>query len=326
MVETHAESVQQEAISWRFFERIVFRFAFCYIVFYYLPTVLSAIPGMAVPLGWYSHLWDLVDGSLGIYLFNLDSVQALPHATGSGDTALAYVQQAVIFFLAAVAGAIWAFLDRRRPHYAGLHGWLRVLVRYTLALTLLSYACAKIIPTQFSHLQSRLVAESYGQSSPMALLWNFMGYSTPYTVFGGFAELLPAVFLLFRRTALLGALLSFCVLLNIVMLNFCYDVPVKLYSLNLLLLSVVLIAPEVPRLFRIFVLNYPAVPSNLREPLVTRRVALVVKVLVLVILLGQTIYSAVGLHRMVSAQRETAPPSPLTTRGFHWVQEYPYNR
>ena len=262
MVETHAESVQQEAISWRFFERIVFRFAFCYIVFYYLPTVLSAIPGMAVPLGWYSHLWDLVDGSLGIYLFNLDSVQALPHATGSGDTALAYVQQAVIFFLAAVAGAIW----------------------------------------------------------------NFMGYSTPYTVFGGFAELLPAVFLLFRRTALLGALLSFCVLLNIVMLNFCYDVPVKLYSLNLLLLSVVLIAPEVPRLFRIFVLNYPAVPSNLREPLVTRRVALVVKVLVLVILLGQTIYSAVGLHRMVSAQRETAPPSPLTTRGFHWVQEYPYNR
>jgi hypothetical protein len=76
-----------------------------------------------------------------------------------------------------------------------------------------------------------------------------MGYSTAFTFFGGCAELLPAVFLLFRRTALLGSLLAFAVMLNIVMLNFCYDVPVKLYSLNLLLLSMflILLRPKLQR-------------------------------------------------------------------------------
>jgi hypothetical protein len=163
----------------------------------------------------------------------------------------------------------------------------------------------------------------------MGLLWKFMGYSTAYTFFGGCAELLPAVFLLFRRTALLGSLLAFAVMLKVVMLNFCYDVPVKLYSLNLLSLSMFLILPDTSRLFQIFVLNASAQPSNLREPVLShnsvRRTARVLKFTVLAIFLVRTVASSVSRYRKVEAQ--TAPSAyPLTTRGFHWIQEEPYNR
>jgi hypothetical protein len=164
---------------------------------------------------------------------------------------------------------------------------------------------------------------------PMGLLWKFMGYSTAYTFFGGCAELLPAIFLLFRRTALLGSLLAFAVMLNVVMLNFCYDVPVKLYSLNLLLLSMFLVLPDTSRLFDIFVFNASAQPSNLREPVLShnsvRRTALVLKFTVLAIFLVRTVASSVSRYREVEAR--TAPSAyPLTTRGFHWIQEEPYNR
>jgi hypothetical protein len=76
----------------------------------------------------------------------------------------------------------------------------------------------------------------------------------------------PATLLLFRRTATLGAMASAAVLLNIVMLNFCYDVPVKLYSLNLLLMAIFLMLPDLGRLANLLVLNRPAAAASLDSP------------------------------------------------------------
>jgi hypothetical protein len=94
---------------------------------------------------------------------------------------------------------------------------------------------------------------TYGESSPMGLLWTFMGVSPAYQMFAGLAEIVPGLLLLFRRTALLGALLAMATMGNVVALNFCYDVPVKLYSSHLLVASLVILGPEVPRLFRALV-------------------------------------------------------------------------
>jgi hypothetical protein len=315
-------SAGSQDLSWHVSERVLFRFSFCYIVLYYVPYVLGAVPGTVLLVNWFSRSWILL-------VYGMVGVPAPLQPTGSGDTFSAYILQLVILILALVMGLTWSIFDRRRGSYIRLHGWLRVLARYALAFALLSYAFSKVIPTQFIHLQNSQLAESYGRSSPMGLLWKFMGYSTAYTFFGGCAELLPAAFLLFRRTALLGSLLAFAVMLNVVMLNFCYDVPVKLYSLNLLLLSMFLILPDTSRLFHIFVLNASAQPSNLREPVLSnnsvRRTALVLKFTVLAIFFVRTVASSVSRYREVEAR--TAPSAyPLTTRGFHWIQEEPYNR
>jgi hypothetical protein len=327
MTGSQTRLAKDDVVSWRVSERVLFRIAFCYILIYYTPVVLGVIPGSSLAIRWYLDFWNLIAAT--VFHVSFDSIESLSRPTGSGDTILAYIHQAAMLMVALSAAAVWSGLDRKRPSYVWLNGWLRVFARFALAFTLASYALAKIIPTQFSQLSDRQLAETYGQSSPMALLWNFMGFSTAYTVFAGCSELLPAILLVFRRTALLGSLLSFVVLMNVAALNFCYDVPVKLLSLNLLFLSAFLLLPDARRLSRIFLFNLPVSPSNLREPWLgnqrTQRIALSLKVVVLGIFLTRMIYSEVASYRAFTA-RTAATPAALTTRGFHWIQEYPYNR
>jgi hypothetical protein len=64
----------------------------------------------------------------------------------------------------------------------------------------------------------------------MGLAWTFLGFSKAYNYFMGIAEAGGGLLLLFRRTAIFGVLLSMIVTSNIVAINFCFDVPVKLYS------------------------------------------------------------------------------------------------
>ncbi len=308
--------------SWGFTERILFRFSFCYIVLYYSPTLLELLPGVRLLIASAYRPWKQL-------IYSMAGVAPPSQQSGSGDTLAAYISQVAVLALAFTAGLTWSLLDRHRTSYIRLHGWLKVLARYALAFTLLSYALVKVLPVQFPHLQNSRLADSYGQSSPMGLLWRFMGFSPAYNRLRRILGAPAGDLSLFRRTALLGSLLAFAVMLNVVMLNFCYDVPVKLYSLNLLALTVFLIAPEARRLSRIFLLNASVQPSNLSEPAFQRpsttRVALVVKFAVLTVALGWSIFSLVTFYK--SSKAITAQPSyPLTTRGFHWIQEYPYNR
>jgi hypothetical protein len=74
-----------------------------------------------------------------------------------------------------------------------------------------------------------------------------MGYSLPYTVFAGLLETIGGVLLLWRRTATLGALLVTAVMANVVMLNLCYDIPVKLFATQLLVMAAVIALPDAKR-------------------------------------------------------------------------------
>jgi hypothetical protein len=145
------------------------------------------------------------------------------------------------------------------------------LVRYTLAITLLSYGFSKVFPVQFPFPALSRMIEPFGNFSPMGVLWQFMGSSPAYTIFAGTMEAFGGALLLFRRTTALGALVSAGVLLNVVVLNFCYDVPVKLYSLNLLLMAVFLIAPDLGKLTGFLVLNRPAAPLTASGPVFEKR-------------------------------------------------------
>jgi hypothetical protein len=55
-----------------------------------------------------------------------------------------------------------------------------------------------------------------------------------------------------RRTAKAGALVMVAVMSNVVMLNFCFDVPVKLASTHLLVFALVIAAPDARRLWSVF--------------------------------------------------------------------------
>jgi uncharacterized membrane protein YphA (DoxX/SURF4 family) len=245
--------------EWSLPARIAFRFAFVYFVLYSFPGPLGVIPGVGSLFGWYEKLSKAVVIWTGAHILHL-SQPVQYNFTGSGDTVHDYIQNMLIFIIAAVGMVIWSVLDRRRREYRYMHEWLRFYMRLWLGATLIGYGAFKVIKAQFPHLFLTSLLEPYGESSPMGLLWNFMGYSTTYNIFAGSVEMLGGALVILPWMATLGALLCAAAMSNVFVLNMAYDVPVKLFSFNLLLMSGFLLVPELNRLTNVFILNRPALP------------------------------------------------------------------
>ncbi len=257
--------------TWSLPLRVGFRFAACYWLLYAFPEpgrsdILDNIPGASYVTQWYVAMWHAIVPWIAVHVFHVTGRPATYFPTGSGDTTLQYIQNLLYVVIATAATIVWSILDRRRPNYRTLHGWLRLLVRYTLAFTLFSYGFAKVFPLQFGPPGFGKLIEPYGDFSPMGVLWSFMGASLPYVIFAGSAEVLGGLLLLFRRTASLGALVSFAVMTNVAALNYCYDVPVKLYSTHLALMALFLLLPDLQRLANVLVLNRASEPVDFAEP------------------------------------------------------------
>jgi hypothetical protein len=161
---------------WSFTLRLSFRFAFTYLVLYSFPYPLTAIPGVTFLSKWHTTLWNNIVVWTGTHVLHL--TQPIQIAlNGSGDRTYDYVQISLILVFALAAMLLWSLLDRKRKNYIYLHQWLRVYVRLVLGATLLSYGTSKVIKTQFPDPSLGVLLEPYGDSSPMGLLWTFMGYS-----------------------------------------------------------------------------------------------------------------------------------------------------
>jgi uncharacterized membrane protein YphA (DoxX/SURF4 family) len=173
--------------------------------------------------------------------------------TGSGDTLFAYLQVLLYALVAVVVGSAWTLvargdLDRIDRRLDRLARGLRVMLRYWVAGVLFFYGIAKLFELQFHIPPSWVLDQRFGDKSPMGLMWSFMGHSRPYTVIAGAAECIGSVLLLWRRTATLGALVLAIVMTNVVAMNFCYDVPVKLWSLELLAACLAIVGPDARRM------------------------------------------------------------------------------
>jgi uncharacterized membrane protein YphA (DoxX/SURF4 family) len=286
------ESQPQERAVWPLWLRIAFRFSFLYWLLYIIPSVGAVSLFSLLPFGgigntlatWFAWPLGQLAHVVGFYVFHLSGEAADWHLTGSGDTAMHYTLVFCIAVIALVGTVVWSAIDERhgRREYRTAYAWLRLALRITLAITLLGYGFAKIFPGQFG-LGPDLAQlnETYGQSSPMHLLWFFVGFSRPYAIFGGLMEVVPGVLLLFERTETIGALGAAAVMLEVAVLNFCYDVPVKLYSAHLFVMSVFLLLPDLRPMWQFFVRRRKAelegvwVPRAERRPLrIARRVAL----------------------------------------------------
>lgn len=286
---------------------LTFRFLFVYFLLYFLPFPLNVIPKTESLLEPYKNLWNAVVPWVGKHLLHLPyDITVLPN--GSGDTTYNYVQVFCYALLAAGAALLWSLLARQRRTHPRLHEGLRIYLRFSLATTIIFYGVVKVIKSQFPDPTLDRLLQPFGDASPMGLLWTFMGYSEGYNLFTGLGEILGGLLLTTRRTTLLGALVSAAVMAHVVVLNFCYDVPVKLYSLHLLATALFLAAPDLPRLLNFFVLNRPVAPAPL-SPLFRRKwlesTVVVVRTLLVLCYLGWHLYQT------YDSRGRAFPKSPL---------------
>lgn len=246
--------------EWSWSHKAGFRFAFCFFLLVSLPMAIVHLPWMGWINGVWRDLWKELILWTGAHVLRLDH-PVVYQRTGSGDTAHDYIFLLLVVVLSVVLASAWTWLDRRRTNYALLSGWIWVYLRYTLGTVMLVYGVMKVFDQQFFPPHGLMLTEAFGQATPQRLAWTYVGYSIPYTVFVGSLECLGGLLLFHRRTATLGAAVSAIVLTNVVMMNICYDIPVKLYSSLYLVMAMMILAPFARRLAGVFLLHRPVEPE-----------------------------------------------------------------
>ncbi len=256
--------------------RMAFIFFFCFLFLYGNGTIFSIFPVVG---SWLDNIltWPTKQLTVwvGAHVFHLTGLAAHWHPTGSGDTTLNWIENGLFILYAVVGGLVWTAIaaarGSRRTEYQTLYAWLRFGLRLTCGFFMLNYGLAKLYPLQMAPISIAVLNEPVGNSSPMTLLWSLIGMNPAYEMICGFAEVVGGVLFLFRRTALLGALLSAFVMTNVVLYNFFFDVPVKLFALMLLLASLFVALPDVPALFGFFWRHKPSAPAGVWIPPVSRK-------------------------------------------------------
>jgi hypothetical protein len=257
------------AVRWSLSTRVAFRFCFLYFTLYVLttqmlgglwivekftPPNMGATGWMQRPIAW-----------TATHVFQVKS-QYVTTLTGSGDKTIDWIHAFLLLVVSIAATAAWSIFDRRRPTYASMHKWFFLFLRFAAGTTMVGYGMVKAIPMQMPAPNLTRLLERFGDFSPMGVLWYSVGASFPYERFSGAMELTAAVLLFIPGLSMLGAMVLFADAVQIFVLNMTYDVPVKLFSFHLILIALVLLAPDVRRLWNLLVLDRP-VGSSTRLPL-----------------------------------------------------------
>jgi hypothetical protein len=260
---TTIEHVSLDA-QWHPAARAAFRFCFVYFALYALATQVAGglvqFPGFSFPsLG---TRWPLRDITLWLatHLFHL--TEPLIYSGNSGDTAFHWIQTGWLLVVAIVVSTIWALIDRDRPNYANLAKWSRLFVRFALAAQMFYFGMAKVIPTQFSAPSLVTLVQPVGQLSLTDMQWTTIGSSVGYQMFTGWAEVIAGALLIVPQTAMLGAAIALADMVQVFALNMTYDIGLKLISFHLIAFALVLLAPDLRRLARMFVLDRPVAESS----------------------------------------------------------------
>ena len=177
------------------------------------------------------------------------------HSSFPQDNHFGAVFYLTIFLISVVVTVIWIIADRKRPSYDKLFFWFCLYLRYTLAVTIIGYGIDKFIPVQMQYPSVADMLTPYGSQSRFNVLWNFMGMSPGYMMLTGGCEIIAGLLLFSRRTIVFGYLFLLTILVNVVALNWFYNIPVKMFSAQLMLCNLFLLTPYLSVLTRFFFFN-----------------------------------------------------------------------
>jgi len=300
--------------SWPLWRRLLFRFFFIYLSIAAEPwTWLDRLPWVNVVTGFFTKYYyqgmEWAVKRFNDWFFHVRPVLVMPN--GSGDTSFGW---AALWFSLTISFAgmvIWSVLDRQKKNYTKLNYWLCLFTRYYVSLVLFLYGIIKLFGLQMVFPSQSQLATPLGDLLPMRFSWLFIGYSTPYQFFSGLMETIPAILLLYRRTATLGVLLATGVFLNVAVLNLSYDIPVKIFSMQMVLCCLFLLANEMERILCFFVYNRTADACTVYHytfPKKWMKVSRVVlKILFVIIAVGTVVWDTVGRHKQWKAQFANMP-------------------
>lgn len=256
---------------------------------------------------------------------------------GSGDNTYAYITLFVNIVLALVVTVAWSFLQRDRKEYNKFFYWFLVLLRFFIIAAMLLYGFVKVFQIQFQPSSFVKLLQPMGEYSPMGLAWTYMGYSKGFGMFAGLMEIAGGILLIWRRTATLGAFIVIGVMTQVAMMNLMFDIPVKLFSVHLVLMAGIIFMTDIKRFTSVFIKNKSTERYNFFHPVTSKsyhKAVRNIKIIVLPVLLvigcflgylGQLNISDInhrpkfyGIWETKTFVRNNDTIPPLLTDSFRW--------
>ncbi|WP_090248515.1 hypothetical protein [Lishizhenia tianjinensis] len=156
------------------------------------------------------------------------------------DGKLQYLSLSLVFVFSIIIGLL---LLKSKLHKEKIIGFLYKANLLVLSFFMIKYGLDKIIGGQFDIVEGNLLHKELKDFSKDLLLWSTLQSSALFNHVTGAIELLGGLFLLNKDLRKLGILLSLLSMSFVVLLNFSFDINVKLLSLYLLAQSIYALSP-----------------------------------------------------------------------------------
>ena len=248
-------------LQWTAGQKIAFRFFF---IFFTLQILTESFMG-----NWFGYtlfIWKLGEKIfvrpclwLNMHIFHF---KYIPQTWTTFSGALHTIRDTVYLLLTCSVCVLWTIFDKKRTNYNKLLYWFSQCLVIALSCIGFSYGIVKIFPIQMMSPSFIGLHTPVGDLSPFDLLWTTFGYGKPYQIFSGFFELSGAILILFNRTRVAGLLIIVSVMLNVVILNYTYQIGVLILSFYILLVTLFLLAPYARQLVSFFFAKQPVVLSQ----------------------------------------------------------------
>jgi hypothetical protein len=220
-------------------------------VFAFLCVLFIPFPFHLLPF----QVTDLIFGKLIRLLAGMMPGITIINPAVSSDSTSMYLLFMILFILAILIAFSLTYIGVWRQNRDRILPLLSRFLTYYLALQLIKYGFDKILKKQFYLPEPNILYTPFGQLDKDILFWSTMGTSYLYSLFTGLAEVFAGICLLFRKTRVVGLILSVFLFMHVLLINLSFDISVKLFSMFLLFLSVTLIAPQLRRLYSFLILR-----------------------------------------------------------------------
>ncbi|QBZ98383.1 hypothetical protein [Flavobacterium sangjuense] len=293
-------------------KKIFFRFFFLYFFLTITPWFwLTYVPGLNYVTDFYTKGIQWIVFKCNDWFLHVKP-KLNTEGYGSGDTSYAWAEFYTFIILSLVIAIIWTILNKKEKESRSLEYWLHNLIRYNLIMVAFSYGIIKLFGLQMPFPNLSQLATPLGEFLPMRFSWMFIGYSQPYQFFSGLMEVIVGLLLLYRRTIPLGLIVGLGVFVNVFAMNMCYDIPVKLYSMQIVICCFFLLAIDSRKYLNFFILNKPTIPTTGYNYHFTKRWQrvgrIVLKTAFIVLVVGLNIYECIDWYGQMHKEETSIIP------------------
>lgn len=157
----------------------------------------------------------------------------------------------LLLFFGLLIGLILVFLATRffQKSTKFLGAAVSIALTYYLAWVFLIYGFSKILGIQFPEISDEHILFEINPKDNDLLFWTFMGMNRSLVLILGFAEITIACLLFIKKTRKLGLFMFSLFMAQIVLINFSFDISVKIFSSLLLLIALFLSKDAITQIF-----------------------------------------------------------------------------